>query len=99
MQFIAMQASRWISNPLPDEQNTDASAAAKARKRGFCECGSQVGCSLERPTAQVENFNLLVFTFLILVCVIQLHCAVETFHLLHALCMELPECTFIDPAL
>ena len=22
---------------------------------GFCECGSQVGCSLERPTAQVDN--------------------------------------------
>ena len=27
----------------------------RARKHGFCECGSQVGCSLERSTAQVEK--------------------------------------------
>ena len=27
-----------------------------ARKRGFCECESQVGCFQERPTAQAEFF-------------------------------------------
>ena len=56
MPFMAMQARHWISNPLPNEQNADAQADAKARKRGFCECGSRVGCSLERPTAQVAIF-------------------------------------------
>ena len=45
MEFIAMQAGCWISNPLPNEQNADLQADAGLRKRGFCECGSQVGCS------------------------------------------------------
>lgn len=31
-------------------------ADAGAHKRGLCECGSQAGCSLERPTTQVEKF-------------------------------------------
>ena len=54
MPFMAMHAGLWISNPLPNEQNADALADALARKRGFCECGKWVGCSLEHPTAQVE---------------------------------------------
>ena len=61
---MAMQARHWISNPLPNEQNADAQADAKARKRGFCECGSRVGCSLERPTAQVEKYSVFI-SFLI----------------------------------
>ena len=35
MQFIAMQAGCWISNPLPNEQNADAQADPGARKHGF----------------------------------------------------------------
>lgn len=27
------------------------------RQHGFCECGSQVGCSLERPSAEIEIFR------------------------------------------
>ena len=53
---VAIQTNRWISSPLPNEQNAYAQAFAKAHKRGFCECGSQAGCSLERPTAQVKTF-------------------------------------------
>jgi len=52
-----MQPSRWISSPLPNEQNADTQTDAGVRKRGFCEYGNQVGCSLERPTAQVQYFH------------------------------------------
>ena len=60
MPLMAMQTGCWISNPLPNEQNADAKADARARKHEFCECGRQVGCSLERPTAQVEIFQKIL---------------------------------------
>jgi len=30
MQFIAIQAGHWISNPFPNKQNTDAQADAES---------------------------------------------------------------------
>ena len=39
MQFIAMQANDWISNPLPNEQNADAQQTQKRVSTGFANVG------------------------------------------------------------
>ena len=55
MRLAVMQIWPCMSNPPPNEQNADAIAAAKARKRGFCECRWWVGSSM---TIQPHRWNI-----------------------------------------
>ena len=58
MQFIAMQANDWISNPLPNEQNADAQQTQKRVSAGF----ANVGVRLDAPrSVQPHSWNPFKF--------------------------------------
>ena len=60
MQFIAMQANDWISNPLPNEQNADAQQTQKRVSAGFANVGVRLDA---QKSVQPHSWNFLIVIY------------------------------------